>query len=178
MRSSSSSSRPSSSPTPTCSTSWPIARPSLLVVDEAHCISEWGHDFRPDYLRLGAVVEALGRPTVLALTATAAPPVRDEIVERLGLRDPLVLTRGFDRPEIRLTVERHHDEERKLRALREHVAAAEPPGIVYVATRRGAEELAAALCDDGLRAAVLPRGDAARTIARPRRRASWTATST
>ena len=90
---------------------------------------------------------------MLALTATAAPPVRDEIVERLGLRDPLVLTRGFDRPEIRLTVERHHDEERKLRALREHVAAAAPPGIVYVATRRGAEDLAASLCDAGLRAA-------------------------
>ena len=62
-------------------------RPSLFVVDEAHCISEWGHDFRPDYLRLGAAIEALGRPPVLALTATAAPPVRDEIVERLGLRD-------------------------------------------------------------------------------------------
>src|SRR5215212_4300506 len=69
------------------------ARPSLLVVDEAHCISEWGHDFRPDYLRLGAVADALGRPAILALTATAAPPVRDEIVERLRLRDPLVVVR-------------------------------------------------------------------------------------
>src|ERR687889_503101 len=68
-----------------------VAHPSLLVVDEAHCISEWGHDFRPDYLRLGAAVKALGRPTVLALTATAAPPVREEIVERLGLRDPSVV---------------------------------------------------------------------------------------
>jgi len=135
-----------------------VARPSLFVVDEAHSISEWGHDFRPDYLRLGAAVEALGRPTVLALTATAAPPVRDEIVERLGLRDPFVLTRGFDRPEIRLCVERHFDEERKLRALREHVAAEAPPGIVYVATRRGAEELAAELCEDGLRAAAYHAG--------------------
>ena len=54
-----------------------VARPSLLVVDEAHCISEWGHDFRPEYLRLGAAAQALGRPTVLALTATAAPPVRE-----------------------------------------------------------------------------------------------------
>src|ERR671915_1886216 len=62
-----------------------VAQPSLLVVDEAHCISEWGHDFRPEYLRLGEVAEALGRPTVLALTATAAPPVRSEICERLGL---------------------------------------------------------------------------------------------
>jgi ATP-dependent DNA helicase RecQ len=129
-----------------------VARPSLLVVDEAHCISEWGHDFRPDYLRLGATAQALGRPVVLALTATAAPPVRDEIARRLGLRDPELVVRGFDRPNIRLTVQRHHDEERKLRALREHVAAAQPPGIVYVATRRAAQELADELRGHGLRA--------------------------
>ena len=129
-----------------------IARPSLLVVDEAHCISEWGHDFRPDYLRLGATVQALGRPVVLALTATAAPPVRTEICERLGMRDAEMIVRGFDRPNIRLRVERHHDEERKLRALREYVMAAPAPGIVYVATRRAAEELAAELEGDGLRA--------------------------
>src|SRR3954454_383922 len=76
------------------------AQPSLLVVDEAHCISEWGHDFRPDYLRLGAAAEALGRPTILALTATAAPPVRDEIVELLAMREPEIVIRGFDRPNI------------------------------------------------------------------------------
>jgi ATP-dependent DNA helicase RecQ len=130
-----------------------VARPSLLVVDEAHCISEWGHDFRPEYLRLGAAAEALGRPPILALTATAAPPVRAEIAERLGLHDPEVLVRGFDRPNIRLAVRRFQDAERKRRALREHVAAASPPGIVYVATRRAAEELAGALCEDGVRAA-------------------------
>ncbi len=130
-----------------------VASPSLLVVDEAHCISEWGHDFRPEYLRLGAAAEALGRPPILALTATAAPPVREEIAERLGLREPEVLVRGFDRPNIRLAVRRFQDAERKRRALREHVAAARPPGIVYVATRRASEELAAALCGDGLRAA-------------------------
>ena len=130
-----------------------VARPSLLVVDEAHCISEWGHDFRPEYLRLGAAAEALGRPPILALTATAAPPVRAEIAERLGLRDPEVLVRGFDRPNIRLAVRRFQDAERKRRALREHVAAATPPGIVYVATRRAAEELAGALWADGVRAA-------------------------
>ena len=129
------------------------AEPSLLVVDEAHCISEWGHDFRPEYLRLGAAAEALGRPPVLALTATAAPPVREEIAERLGLREPEVLVRGFDRPNIRLDVRRFQDGDRKLRALRDHIAAATPPGIVYVATRRAARELAGALCDDGLRAA-------------------------
>ena len=133
-----------------------VAEPSLLVVDEAHCISEWGHDFRPEYLRLGAAAEALGRPAILALTATAAPPVRDEIGERLGLRDPAVLVRGFDRPNIHLAVERFHGEqsaERKLRALQDAVEAAAKPGIVYVATRRQAEELAASLCGRGVTAA-------------------------
>jgi ATP-dependent DNA helicase RecQ len=134
------------------------ARVSLLVVDEAHCISEWGHDFRPEYLRLGAVREALGRPTVLALTATAAPPVRDEIVERLGLVDPLVVVRGFDRPNLRLAVDRFHDERTRDRALVEAVAAAAKPGIVYTATRRRTEELAVALEARGLTAAAYHAG--------------------
>jgi ATP-dependent DNA helicase RecQ len=103
-----------------------------------------------------SAIEALGRPPVLALTATAAPPVRDEIVERLGLRDAVVIIRGFDRPNLRFSVERFHGEqgaERKRRALEERIAASPPPGIVYAATRREAEELAAALCDASLRAA-------------------------
>src|SRR5215218_3468424 len=127
-----------------------VAQPSLLVVDEAHCISEWGHDFRPDYLGLGAAAEAMGRPTVLALTATAAPPVRDEIVSRLGLRDPEIIIRGFDRPNIRLRVERFHGDgggERKLRALTDWIADATPPGILYVATRKQAETLAGSLSE-------------------------------
>ncbi|HEX6027191.1 MAG TPA: RecQ family ATP-dependent DNA helicase, partial [Solirubrobacter sp.] len=133
-----------------------VADVSLFVVDEAHCVSEWGHDFRPEYLRLAPAIEALGRPPVLALTATAAPPVRDEIVERLGLRDPVVLIRGFDRPNLRFSVERFHGEqgaERKLRAVENRIAESRPPGIVYVATRRQAEELADSLCDRSLRAA-------------------------
>src|SRR5918998_1535059 len=98
------------------------AGPSLFVVDEAHCISEWGHDFRPDYLKLGAVAEAVGRPPILALTATASPPVREEIVARLGMREPEVIVRGFDRPNIWLGVERFREEEHKKRALLERVA--------------------------------------------------------
>ena len=128
------------------------ARPSLLVVDEAHCISEWGHDFRPDYLKLGAVREAIGSPTVLALTATASKPVREEIVARLGMEDPLVLVRGFDRDNIWLGVEHFHDAARKRRALVERVEEAEGSGIVYVATRKRAEEVAAELAGRGVEA--------------------------
>jgi ATP-dependent DNA helicase RecQ len=131
------------------------AQPSLIVVDEAHCISSWGHDFRPHYLRLGQVAEALGRPPILALTATAAPPVRAEIVERLGLRDPLVVVRGFDRPNISLSVERFTDAGAKRAALIDRVVevASEPGvGIVYAATRRIAEEVAEALAERGVRA--------------------------
>lgn len=131
------------------------AEPSLIVVDEAHCVSSWGHDFRPDYLRLGQVAAALGRPPILALTATAAPPVRAEIVERLGLRDPLVVVRGFDRPNISLAVERFTEAGAKRVALVDRaVAAATQPGvgIVYAATRRIAEEVAEALVARGVRA--------------------------
>src|SRR3954454_11575538 len=126
------------------------AEPSLVVIDEAHCISEWGHDFRPDYLRLGAAIETLGHPPVLALTATAAPPVRAEIVERLGLRDAELVVRGFDRPNLALAVERFHEERRKDEALLDAVVAADKPGIVYAATRKRTEELAAALAERGV----------------------------
>jgi ATP-dependent DNA helicase RecQ len=131
------------------------AEPSLIVVDEAHCVSAWGHDFRPDYLRLGAAAEALGRPPILALTATAAPPVRAEIVYRLGLRDPLLVVRGFDRPNISLAVRRFTTAEAKRAALLDQVVdAAGGPGvgIVYAATRRLAEEVAGDLAGRGVRA--------------------------
>src|SRR3954471_14006460 len=127
------------------------ANVSLLVVDEAHCISEWGHDFPPASLGIGPAAERIGSPTVLALTATASPPVREEIVERLNMRTPEVIIRGFDRPNIRLEVDVHHDEHRKRRALVERAKDLGGPGIVYVATRKGAEETAAELDEAGMR---------------------------
>ena len=138
------------------------ARPSLLVVDEAHCISEWGHDFRPDYLKLGAVRQAIGRPTVLALTATASPPVRREIVERLGMRGACELVRGFNRENLWLGVERFHDEGAKRRALLDRVRSEPKPGIVYTATRRTAEEVAEELRERGVAAVAYHGGMNAR----------------
>ena len=128
------------------------AEPSLFVVDEAHCISEWGHDFRPDYLHLGEVIEALGHPQVLALTATAGQQVRDEIISRLGMRDPAVVVHGFDRPNIHLAAETFESENDKLEALLRRVDWATKPGIVYVASRKHAVEIAAALSERGIRA--------------------------
>jgi ATP-dependent DNA helicase RecQ len=131
------------------------ARPALFVVDEAHCVSAWGHDFRPDYLRLGGVIEQLGHPTVLALTATAAPPVRAEIVERLEMREAQVVVAGFDRPEIRLEVDQYADAYGKQQGVLDRVLAeigdGRGPGIVYSATRKGTEEIAEQLGDRGLR---------------------------
>ena len=123
---------------------------SMLVVDEAHCIASWGHDFRPDYLMLGAVAARWGRPPVIALTATASTPVREEIIERLGLRDPELLLGDVDRPGIRLDVRRHGDEQEKRRAVLDEVAGLAGPGLLYVATRRAAEEYAAGLAGRGL----------------------------
>lgn len=125
---------------------------SLFVVDEAHCISEWGHDFRPDYLQLGAAIELLGRPTVLAMTATASPRVRGEIVERLNLRNPKVLVRGFDRPNIYLRVDRFENQRDKLQALIHRIRWTDKPGIVYVATRKSAEEIMHLLAEEGIHA--------------------------
>ena len=128
------------------------AKPSLFVVDEAHCISEWGHDFRPDYLRLGTIIDALGHPPILALTATASPPVREEIVHRLAMHDPQILVRGFDRPNLWLAVERFGDDEEKREVLIDRVKHAEKPGIVYAATRKVTEQIAELLKTEGVNA--------------------------
>jgi ATP-dependent DNA helicase RecQ len=126
----------------------------LVVVDEAHCVSSWGHDFRPDYARIGEAVEALGRPPILALTATASSPVREEIIERLRMRDPHVEVRGVDRPEIHLAVRRYEDDGDKRRAVIEQTAAEPGPTLLYVATRADTDRYAAELTERGRRAAA------------------------
>jgi ATP-dependent DNA helicase RecQ len=126
----------------------------LVVVDEAHCVSAWGHDFRPDYLRLGGMIERLGGPRILALTATGSAPVREEIVRRLGMRDPRIFVRGFDRPNVHLAVVRHESAHEKDRAVLAQVAASAKPGLVYVATRGETERMAGELEAAGLRSAA------------------------
>jgi ATP-dependent DNA helicase RecQ len=137
-------------------------RPSLVAVDEAHCISAWGYDFRPDYLSIGRLIDDLGRPPVVALTATASPPVREDIVARLGLRRTVTVVSDLDRPNLFLEVAYCPDEQyrwRRLTALLEECKG--QSGIVYVPTRRAAEELAQKLKDNGYDAGFYHGGMAA-----------------
>jgi ATP-dependent DNA helicase RecQ len=115
------------------------ARPGLFVVDEAHLISQWGHDFRTDYMRLGAQADALSAPVRLALTATAALPVRQEICRRLGLREPEVVIGNFDRPQIELSGRGVRSVEEKHRELEHAASEFAGAGIVYAATHAGAQ---------------------------------------
>ena len=125
------------------------ARPGLFVVDEAHLISQWGRDFRPDYMLLGAQAEAVGAPVRLALTATAAPPVRQEVVRRFGLRDPVVVIGDFDRPHIRLSVHRARAVSDKWQELVRAAGGLDGPGIVYAATHASAQAAHDALASAG-----------------------------
>ncbi len=113
--------------------------PGLFVVDEAHLVSQWGLDFRPDYLRLGAQADELGADVRIALTATAAPPVRGEIRRRLRLRDPEMVIGDFDRPRIQLSVHHARSPEDKQRLIAESAAELRGSGIVYAATHAAAE---------------------------------------
>ena len=116
----------------------------LFAVDEAHCMSMWGHDFRPDYFRLNVVLEKLGRPQVAAFTATATPEVRRDILTHLDLREPREFVAGFARPNLKLVVTRVENEAQKYERLnaliREHKT-----GIVYCATRKRVEAVAETL---------------------------------
>jgi ATP-dependent DNA helicase RecQ len=121
------------------------ARIELFAVDEAHCITEWGHDFRPEYARLGEVLAELRPPRLVALTATATPDVREEIAARLDLAEPAEFVRGFDRPNLSFAVLRVGGRDDKLAAiagLLAEPATASRPAVIYTATRKNAEELA------------------------------------
>lgn len=114
---------------------------AMFVVDEAHCVSQWGHDFRPDYLTLGSVAVRLGRPRILALTATATSDVRDDIARQLGMEDPHVTVAGFARPNLYLDVRRTVNPTMKDEALAAMLREEDGSAIVYVATIRETERL-------------------------------------
>ena len=116
-------------------------RPRLFVVDEAHCVSFWGHDFRPDYMRLAEIREALGSPVTAALTATATPQVRSDISNFLQLRSPKMHVTGFDRPNLRYASRYFAYDDDKKAALVHGLTASPGTGIVYCATRKTVEDL-------------------------------------
>jgi len=123
------------------------ARVGLFVVDEAHCVSQWGHDFRPDYFRLADAARRLGARALLASTATATPRVAVDVAQRLRLRDPLHVATGFDRPNIAFSVARPAGHQKRL-LLAEALRAPDAlPAIVYAGTRAGSEEIAGELSE-------------------------------
>src|SRR5437868_14309581 len=131
-----------------------------VVVDEAHCISTWGHDFRPDYRLLAAAVVACGRPPVAGFTATATPQVRADIARSLDLRDPFVSVTGFNRPTLTLSVVRFRCERALREPLRRLLRDPAQRALIYVGTVKAAEEVAAelgAVCYHGQQDAALRR---------------------
>jgi len=134
-------------------------RLGLVAIDEAHCISEWGHDFRPEYRRLGDVVRQLGAPRIAAFTATATPEVRRDIAHQLGLDSPEFYVRGFDRPNLHYAVERAGGGDDKSDKLVELVRTRDGGvALVYASTRKNAEKYAAALKVAGMRTRVYHAG--------------------
>ncbi|MDM8528958.1 RecQ family ATP-dependent DNA helicase [Anaerolineales bacterium HSG24] len=116
---------------------------SLLAIDEAHCVSQWGHDFRPDYLRIGPTWQALGRPTLLATTATATPAVQKQIVQLLGLKKARIIVAGFNRPNLSFSVKYTPDDNIKLQTLQSILRKIDTgSSIVYTSTRRNTDEVA------------------------------------
>ncbi|MQW76251.1 RecQ family ATP-dependent DNA helicase [Nocardioides sp. dk4132] len=135
--------------------------PALVAVDEAHCVSAWGHDFRPDYFRLGELLADLGpgaAPRLVAMTATAAPPVREDIAARLGMRDPRTIVTGFARDNLALDVVRTESAADQRASVLELATRTPGSGIVYCRTRPAAQEYADALVAAGRRAAVYHAG--------------------
>lgn len=128
----------------------PVTR---FIVDEAHCISSWGHDFRPDYRLIGGALEACGRPPIGAFTATATPDVRKDIATNLGLRDPLVVVTGFNRPNLRLEALQAKGSRDRLEVLRRRLNPEDGRALVYTGTVKGAEDTAAAISRWGFPAA-------------------------
>ena len=122
---------------------------SLFAVDEAHCLSQWGHDFRPDYMRLGKALERIGKPQCIALTATATAVVRDDIMKVLELRDPFEIISGFARPNLSLMITSVSKHDQKYKRIREIVKRWKT-GIIYCATRKRVEEVAEMLHDWGV----------------------------
>jgi ATP-dependent DNA helicase RecQ len=124
-----------------------------FIVDEAHCISTWGHDFRPDYRLIGGALIACGRPPIGAFTATATPEVREDIASNLGLRDPLVVVTGFNRPNLRLEAVQAKGGHDRLEQLHRRLNPADGRALVYVGTVKSAEATAAAITRWGYPAA-------------------------